>query len=304
MYQPLHWFNKLLRKQDLIQDSLYHSWQVMNGSFTPADLRPAAIIENDRPYAALTVLETTISRFDMESGRRRTAKLALGIIGTRISETIQTFLHNLLNHGDTMRPHTPKGWPNQISDKGEPTLLYSFQDEWILGKRPFEEERKGLVQAKMGYKYSVGYFTSVGGVFEIRVGKIDHHNWFNDANHLVDVNKYTSIAYKTAPGLRKEKSFREAYVFLSLMPNIVLYNALLNGQFERSPHTANFSETKHFVMEGDTGAGVTFYNRRNFRVHNFILRLSAQTPEYEFAGTAPRWHYWGGLEFNWWKIKR
>lgn len=141
-------------------------------------------------------------------------------------------------------------------------------------------------------------------MFEIRVGKIDHHNWFNDANHLVDVNKYTSIAYKTAPGLRKEKSFREAYVFLSLMPNIVLYNALLNGQFERSPHTANFSETKHFVMEGDTGAGVTFYNRRNFRVHNFILRLSAQTPEYEFAGTAPRWHYWGGLEFNWWKIKR
>jgi hypothetical protein len=232
------------------------------------------------------------------------------VIGTYIAREVQTAIHNSMNNNDSKNPHTPRGWNNQISGSGEPTISYAFKKEQLLTKKYILEQSHTSVTAlelKNAWRYSLGYYTSLNYEFDFRLGRIDPRNWTYMINPLSQSNKLLFSDSSLKKGdermnyFEKRKSF-ELYVFGSLRPNFVLYNALLNGQFKTSPHTLSFQQMKHLLLEFDAGLASTVVIGSN-KLLEIKLKLSGRSPEFELPDRALRWHYWGGLDILFSKYK-
>src|SRR5688572_20856950 len=166
IFKPLHFVNKLFHHHDINDSGNMHSLLLGNGSFSPEDLQQSLPIRNDRPYGAVTAIQTAVTGFAYKSSgpdlrHIKTASFSAGIIGTRLSETVQTFIHKKMNHGNTEPPFNPEGWPNQISEPWEPTLLYQVLHDFLINKNLVSTKKGPAVQAKWGYRYSLGYFTGL-----------------------------------------------------------------------------------------------------------------------------------------------
>lgn len=324
LFVSLHLVNRLF-KQQLLNDFLnYHSITLANGSFTPEELRIPFPIFNDRPYGSVTAFQFAVSGFGADKKdpkgsdlrHRKTASLSIGILGTRISEWTQTKIHSAMNDNNTKPPYDPKGWPNQISDDGEPTLLYTMQHDWLIQKKNsvLKSFDKGWgIQAKYGYRYSLGYLTGVNSLFQFRFGYLNKRLWFDDVNNLQQTNHIAKRFTKSAPndmvaGHSQEyydhpRSSFELYLFGAVRPQFVLYNALLNGQFRKSVHTIDFQDTRHLFIEFDGGLGLTLPFSQQSKSLDLKIRASGRSPEFHLAPRAPRWHYWAGIELSFTSIK-
>jgi hypothetical protein len=134
---PHYAINSILGKNIFNDKSNSHpeiinSIMFANGTFTPDDLTIYDVIRNDRPYGSLTYLQTMIVVVDPIAHRQYTSTFSAGIIGSFISREVQTAIHKSMNDGDTHAPRTPRGWSNQISNGGEPTLGYTYEEQRLL----------------------------------------------------------------------------------------------------------------------------------------------------------------------------
>jgi len=318
IFSPLRFINRTLGYKKMSDTSNYYYWMIANGAFTPDSLQDYSIIKNDRPYASITILQTGSSYYNIDKHIFTTNSFSAGIIGTGLARIMQTKIHNLMNDHDTKDPHTPRGWPHQISRTGEPTFLFTSQREILAAPdrvkalltlssvlpAPPPKAKWGL-EFKYGYKYSLGYYTDANLLFQFRAGFINPLNWTVSTNSNGDVNQLRESISSANPGagnnivnnLWKKHQF-EGYLFGSIRPKLMLYNALLYGQFYNSPHVLSFSEAEQFIVEFDGGLGFTIPCKDKSKAFNLKIRISGRSPEIKFETRPVRWHFWGGIELS------
>lgn len=318
LYAPHRLFNRMFHR-GMLNDSrnenaaITNSLMMGNGSFTPDSLPAAYIIRDDRPYGSITYLQTIVSGVDMERLRHYTTTFTAGVMGTKISKEVQTKIHEAYNENDTKDPRTPRGWHNQISRDGELTFAFTGEEEHLITKKHVRDQIRtsvGGIELKHSWKYSLGYYTSLNYAFNFRLGQKDPRNWAYRLNALGGSNKNTMLPFtkfsqsasyythnrdaQAVDYYGKKKTF-EMYLFGSLRPTFILYNALLNGQFKKSVHTLSFQDMRHCILEFDGGGAFSIPFCKN-NLLELRLRMSGRSPEFEFHSRLPRWHYWGGID--------
>lgn len=264
-------------KQFRNNDNIVPPSLTLNGTaFTPDDLTDSNVIPEDRPYSFILYLSSKKSYLKERS--LFSTEFNLGIIGTDIGKWVQTSIHNTMNDNDTHDPHTPRGWHNQISNDGELTLLYSLNYEHLFVKECFFE-------FKAGAQGMIGYYSGANLQFATRFGLLDNRKWMQSYTPLGSGNKGKNI---------DNKKKMEAFIFGSLKPTTMLYNQMLNGGFRHSNHTLNWNETNHFIIEWNTGIGLSIpLCSKNNSLDLFWAVNTGRTSEINTS--LSRAHEWGGI---------
>lgn len=289
----------------------YPATSLGNSAFTPDELRATEPIREDRPYASLLYVATSVVVPDPDPQRARGSKLVVGLLGLPISEWVQAGIHRALRSGGSETPYDPKGWHNQISDGGEPTFLY--QRSWMRRLAGPRDGGTPVFDAAGSCDASIGYYTGAScGVVARLWGRtsetsgwtpfwsmLDEVNPQGDANHLnlqgaahVDL-KYREMLATTAvvPSTGAEDRWlREWYVMGGVRGRLVGYNELLQGGFRDSALTFGGSDIERLVWETSLGLNFTFRNR-----DRLLLTCTQRSPEHERAES--RAHRWCGLNY-------
>lgn len=238
---------------------------------------------NDRPFASLTFL--SFKRQAASQYRVETNQFVFAALGLGIAREVQTYIHKNHWFGST-RP-IPTGWKNQVSNGFEPTFLFSNKADILLNPSSLNHADCISSQFILSREYRVGYYTGANAAIAMRFGKLDPRRW---ASYDMYQLNYASQALP-----EKQKLKWQLYTQFLARPNIVLYNAALNGQFRHSFHTFSFSEIQHVVVEGFGGLGATVVNcKRNFSV-DLMAYISGRTPEFK-TSLSNRSHLWGGVQ--------
>ncbi|HEU4365580.1 MAG TPA: lipid A-modifier LpxR family protein [Candidatus Krumholzibacteria bacterium] len=260
-----------------------HSFLFGNTAFTPDSLNTTRPVYGDRPYSSLlfyTVSKAQVLRSgsgeDLDTVLR--TEFTFGILGLRISEEVQTWIHGeIRKHNGKEVPYDPLGWPNQVSDGGEPTARFGASYQRLtVNKRYADFSWKG--------EGNLGYYTNVAAGALTRLGWIDTPFWMFDPAPLVAVNE----ARETADRMRRGTRGWEAYAFAGGRCRLVAYNAMLQGQFRESVHTLDPSQIERVLFEFETGI------RAGYRGWSVTWVTGAgRSPEHRLPEA--RSHYWGGI---------
>jgi len=247
---------------------------------------------NDRPFASLTFISF---KHQIISARRvETSQFVLGALGLGVAREVQTYIHSHHWFGSTRA--IPTGWKYQVSNGFEPTFLLSNKADILINRSSLDNSHKVFSQFIFSREYRLGYYTGANAAIAMRFGKLDAKRWVSyDVYQLNYANQF--IAEK-----ENQKLKCELYSQFLIRPNIILYNALLNGQFKNSFHTFSFSEIQHFVIEGFAGLGATVVNcKKNFSL-NLMAYISGRTPEFK-TSLSNRSHLWGGVQLAFTHLK-
>jgi hypothetical protein len=254
-----------------------HAMQIGLIAFTPEDLDIREPIPDERPYASLLYLSNArVFVTDPEHPAYETS-LTVGMLGLDLAGDLQRAIHTGLDVGET-----PRGWDNQISDGGEPTVRATWARQALLGSR--YGDGGGGRELKWRVEGSVGYLTEASVALSARWGTINTP-WWSSAPERAD---YVS---QPAPiiGAPMRKGVRELYVWAGLKARVRAYNAFLQGQFRDSAVTVPYSRTEQLI--GEAWLGVTWQVSRACRL-SYVARY--QTPEVEH-GPGGRGLLWAGL---------
>lgn len=265
---------KKIRSHD---NSLPPSITLNGTAFTPDELRDSNVIYNDRPYAFLLYLST--KKFYSKERSFISTEFNIGIIGLDLGKWVQTSIHNVMNDNNTHEPYTPQGWHNQISNGGEPTFLYMFNYEYLNIKRTYFEFKTGA-QGMIGYYIGANFQTSA------RLGWLDNSKWMGSYNPLGGGNKNFNKN-------NNKKKF-EFFLFGSLKPTTILYNEMLNGGLRNSNHTLNWNEINHFILEWNTGLGLSIPTHKKSNSLDLFWAVNAGRTS-EINTSLSRAHQWGGI---------
>jgi hypothetical protein len=263
--------------------------------FTPRYLRDNIIdslyyMINDRPFASLTFLSFKYQ--EVSAVRVETNQLVIAALGLGIAREVQTYIHK--NHWFKSTRDIPTGWKYQVSNGFDPTFLFSNKADLLLNTKSLNNHHNVLGQFIFSREYRLGYYTEANAGIGMRFGRIDPKRWSSYDMYQLD------YAAHYVPSTEKLKS--ELYLQVMVRPYIVLYNALLNGQFRKSFHTFSFSEIEHIVAEGFAGVGGSIVNcKKNFST-NVLVYISGRTPEFKTA-LSNRSHLWGGVQLLFTHIK-
>lgn len=262
--------------------------QLFDGAFTPLNLESTTPLRDDRPYGNVLGLgssRTTVmnsSSDDLREQSSITSRFVLGIIGTRVADAVQTYIHREFFAG---KRAVPVGWPTQISDGGEPTLLYQLQ----YMKPVFEEvnpkdPRLKRIQATWTMETNIGYYTNMASGFAFRIGRFTTPYWkFTNSGMSVVSQKVTRVDKKP------EFSF-----FVQFRGRAVAYNALLQGQFKKTAYVLTAKQVNRFLLEAESGVLLNL-GRFTLIYEPYIMRTS------ETALPLARNHSWGSaaIYYNW-----
>ena len=259
-------------------------------------------IFDDRPYASLVFVK---ARHTSAAPRRAfVSDLTLGILGLKIGEAGQTFIHKHISNDVR-----PGGWTHQIADGGEVTAKYRASMRWLVVGDTTPHHFDFSITADG----SAGYYTngSVGG--RARLGWIASPFW---ASERMPIDPYvvtlSAIAERAgepeefaraaaswpARAWRRIRQFwsdawnpSEGYLWISGGETAWYYNALLEGQFRHSDvtlsHDRGPARLERFV--GDAELGLTV----RWKTFSATYSLSAHQPL--FDGPRRRTHWWGGF---------
>jgi Uncharacterized protein conserved in bacteria (DUF2219) len=262
--------------------------QLFDGAFTPLNLESTLPLKDDRPYGnvlGLGASKTTLMNTeggDLPGQSAVTSRFVVGIIGTRVAEAVQSYIHKKFFNG---KRAVPVGWPTQISDGGEPTLLYQLQ----FVKPIFEEvnpEKPKIkrIQATWMMEANLGYYTNMATGLSFRFGRFTTPFWkFNNSGMSVVSQKATRIDKKP-----------EFAFFLHFRGRAVAYNALLQGQFKKNEYVLAGGQVNRFLFEGESGL-ILNIGKFTLIYQPFIMRTS------ETNLPQARNHSWGSaaLYYNW-----
>jgi hypothetical protein len=266
-----------------------HSFEFGNVAFTPDRLEIPTPILDDRPYASLLFVDIAEQVVHNDLRRAFTSELSMGILGLRISESVQTWIHEGMQDfpGDT--PYTPRGWPHQISDGGEGTARYVARWQGAAVCRR-NIDLQWLSEA------SLGYHTNLGGGVVARAGRISSPWWRFTA---VPISQGVGIVPNASDGgapcahVPEVGASWEAFVWAAGSARLWGYNVFLQGQGRDNPVEVPNSRLERVVGDYSTGAV------GGFRWPSTNIWLSARytytrrSPELD--GPERRYHDWGGI---------
>ena len=253
---PLGWINTALGMPPSERWVRRHSVELGAAGFTPDDLAASAPVSDDHPYACLPFIAN--SRLDIapEGNVAYQSTLLLGVLGTDLCEHIQREVHEVT--GATR----PRGWDNQISEGGEPTLRYS-----LTRLQPLFSEDVPNTELIWNLEASAGLTTGIGTGLSGRWGRLAKPWW----SHTPAQTEYVSLS---SSGSGHPRGTKEYFVWGGAMLRLRAYNALLQGQFRDSRVTFSRNELRALLGEAWLGATAA----ATARIHlSFVLR--AQSPE-------------------------
>lgn len=302
-----------LRKISVLNDNAYipinNSWKIVGGGFTPDSLEISYVIHGDRPYAFVICMRLTRSALRESDLRKfKNYGINIGMIGTSIGEWLQTTVHESSNDGDTHNPRTPKGWDNQISDKGELTILLTYNEDYLLvntglrrgiinfSSTNHRENTVSLFDLKVAFEANAGYYTGASIGLGARFGILDPRNWITSHNTLNTVNR---LANPSLLGVGSDntdyfgclRNF-ELYFFGNAKPTYMPYNALLLGQFSNTKYRLPYKDYNPFYLEWQFGIGTTIPIGKCLVNAGWIFNAGRTS---ELKTSYSRTHYWGGV---------
>lgn len=282
---PLRGLDSLTRvsKKHDAWERRFYTLLVFGTGFTPDDLNTAEPVRDDRPYAS--VLGASVRRLSVNDetfDEAWSSELALGVLGLPVARNVQTTLHRRLrDRSGEETPYDPLGWHNQISNGGEPTALYRVgYERRLLGDASDPNTRKHF-QVTGGVSGSVGYYTNVNALTNMRLG------WFTSDFWEFTPGAMTVATQNLGTGRRRAKPAWEFFVFAGARPRLNLYNALLQGQFRDSVHTVDI---RRGTLEWDLGVAAYIPVLRLQVTWNAMAGRTS-----EFKGGPSRTHTWGSI---------
>lgn len=254
----------------------YHSFGFGGAAFTPEAIRDTAPRYDQRPYACLIFLQNT---HQTVAPARRTSyfsTLVAGLLGTSACESSQHFVHHIAN--DTR----VRGWAHQISDGGEPTLLWRGARQRLL-----YEDLAGTSHHQITWTADtqLGYITDLGTGISWRWGNL-RSPWWSFAPQQVESVPFGTPHIPRRP-LRTGQPV-ESYVWAGGMLRYRFYNALLQGQFRESDVRVTNERLEPLVAEIWFGIAQEFRN-------GYQLSLSIRARSREFRGPRGTSIKWGSL---------
>ena len=239
-------------------------------AWTPNDTDSSAPIYDDRPYASLISWTSTRMTVGSDSQPAYASSLTIGFLGANFAEEAHKGAHKLFGSGST-----PKGYDHQISDGGEPTLMYALRRQSLLAA-----SRVGGMSTdfKWGVGGSLGYITEATLSASGRIGRFSTPWWSMSSENT---------AYFAPRG-----SAGDLYLSYGVNGKLRGYNVLLQGQFRRSDVTFNTDEVEPLIGEGWFAVtwGIT-----NSCTLSYLMRY--QTADIK-NGTGSRDYGSGGIYFN------
>lgn len=291
------------------------SFMLLGTGFTPRNLNTSAIQYGDRPYSAVITIGYGLNRlYDVAGKNPRyfTTEVSVGALGTGVGAQLQTLVHQAVNDGDSNLPHTPKGWGNQISNGGEATFLIMNRVSYrifSLGFNKWQNQSKCYDEHALRYfdfTYSkegfIGYYTGAAIAGTARFGLLDSRNWTAN-NFPLQAGAQAGSDSELAEGVNVKRNFYarrrnfELYVSSQLKPTIMLYNALLEGQFKHSVYTISGNNTNPFIYTW-TNALVLNIPIRHCNINLCYNFYSYRSAEFRGANYFGESHSWGGAYFS------
>lgn len=250
-----------------------HSLEAGVTVFTPGHLGDAAPQPGERPYASLIYLAGTGAQIVPSRETAYLSTLTLGVLGAPLVGNAHRALHRATASGEV------RGWDNQISDGGEPTLRYAF----ARVRRSWHGTLDGSAgELTTTWRGSVGYLTELSFGVATRFGEI-RTPWWSYNPQLAD------YAEKSVPVVASEGAGEERYLWGGFNIRARAYNAFLQGQFRHSAVTFSADELNPLTLEGWIGYTRAFAS--GWRL-SYVLR--AQSSEVR-RGPADRAEVWGGV---------
>ena len=278
-FDSIHCENDFLTRASI---TLYGS------GYTPLDIAQSEPIIGDRPYASLLMLGAAFLSVNEPSNYSLLTEFNIGALGLGHAREAQSYIHR--NHwlGST-RP-IPQGWHNQISEGGEPTVLYRvvyrrlwFENDWKKYFRGYSMHRFQLIGIG---EAMLGYYTNAAFGVEARAGLFSNPFW--------DMISGTSTGMSQYANPKKKPPFFEAFAYGALRSRLVGYNALLQGQFRSTAYRMNASAINRLIGEYEWGLGLRLWNVQ------LLWGIQAGRSA-EYSGDFARPHIWGTamIRVNW-----
>lgn len=257
----------------------YHSFGFGMAAFTPKEISDPAPRFDQRPYACLAFMHNTRQTVILARDASYLTSLVAGLLGTNLCEGIQDFIHDATNGVEA------RGWSHQISEGGEPTLL------WRGGRQKLIHE--GLSgdshhQITWTADAQLGYVTDIGAGISWRWGNLRTPWWSFNPQHA----EYAPLGPPQIP--RQPVAAHQAvesYVWAGGTVRYRLYNALLQGQFRDSEVEISSGRLNPALLELWMGFAHEFRS-------GYELSLSIRVRSNEFDGPGEKSIAWGSLAFR------
>lgn len=241
-------------------------------AFTPNIISKEEIQYNDRPYSNVLFLSLKRHGVNKVNTEYYSKTFYVGVLGTGVANYFQTGIHRLMGSVE------PEGWQNQISDGGEPTILYTRK------KMNLFSVNSELFQMYHGYTYNLFYITGITYNLGFRFGKYNKKNWLYDMSGFIG-----STSTKTNRKILGKKK-NEFYFYCNLNTNLNVYNASLHGQFRETNYRLPYSKTGFLTI--DTSLGVAFsLGKTTLSIYHKLRSPEIWDVNYKY------WHNWGGVSF-------
>lgn len=269
--------DRLFQLDSLSTDQYINTMSLLSSNFTPLDLVPSTPVTNDRPYGSFLGFSSSQLRVvnggdsNLRNDFSILSTFNLGLLGLRVGKEVQSFIHEKHLFG-SQRP-IPQGWHNQISNGGELTLLYRLEVRKPMSY--IRRNKRYILQLTSSLEGMAGYYTNAAAGLQFRLGYFSDHYWMG--------NNTTSAIISHNPA---NMSWLNFYVFAGVKGRLVLYNALLQGQFKANDFAFDETEISRFIRELEVGAVLRLGKRLSL-----LYSINSRTPEFR-AATA-RSHYWG-----------
>lgn len=277
------WNNKWLTRVFGVSepDNRVYSHHAGLSLYTPNSLNsPRPGKEDGRPYASIFIYGDSVLHANHSFAIKMETQI--GLLGIPLGGAIQDAVHDVIGGDD------PRGWSTEISRGGEPVLGFALQGKSLLCESDGNGSCVGgWYDATAGLAGSLGYFTSMRAGFSGRIGKIDSPFWGNYGpireNSALPQPFYFSPLLDNADGQgASPRSLDEIYLFGNTGVELVLYSAVLQGQFRKNHYEVKSSDMERAVPYASVGGVMRF--------GSFLLSLShsIRGPEIQ-DGKSHRW---------------
>lgn len=240
-------------------------------------------VEDDRPFANLLFFasEKTVLVSPNEVHRNT---VVFGVLGLDIGKAVQRQFHCDWKKGNPC----PQGWNNQISDGGEPTVLYKHRR--MQNVTP--DSIAGLMDISTYKEIEVGYYTDVAAGFLVRFG-YRRSLFYDHAFNGLEVGVKNTFHSMESQNDEEGKAGYDLYTFFGAGARAFLYNSLLQGQFRDNPHEFRHKELRPVIAELTAGLVTPLWC--DMRLTYAANYRSSQIKD----GTGDREHWYAGLYLDW-----
>lgn len=235
---------------------------LVQGMFTPDNLRAKELIPDDRPYAGLLYASLAIVR--LSPVQQDSAGLAVGVVGPlSLAGTVQRWLHKKYDWT------YPEGWENQL--KNEPVMELWYNRLWnLIPPRIYFHGFQPAVKAGLG--------AQVGNLLIAAAAVIDFKLGFN-LKPQMDTFTAAPLFNYFFTGRANQTS---VYAFVRLEGRSVVRNMLLQGNTFRESHGVEICP-----LNGQLSTGLAYQSSQAGIIVYFVMKTR------EFVGQKYRDPYIG-----------